>query len=128
MTQVTEGSEWIRKVILDGDDRPLYIQAWGGNNTTARALKSIQERYQGTRAWPRIVEKINRKVVLYNILTQDTTLDGYIRPNWPGIRIIDNQRQFWSFAYLWPFVTALPHQTVLRAPWMEENLLDGTGR
>ena len=63
MTQVTEGSEWIKKVILDGDDRPLYIQAWGGNNTTARALKSIQERYQGTRAWPRIVEKINRKVV-----------------------------------------------------------------
>ena len=127
MTQVTEGSEWIRKVILDDDDRTLYIQAWGGNNTTARALKSIQERYQGTRAWPRIVEKINRKVVLYNILTQDTTLDGYIRPNWPGIRIIDNQRQFWSFAYLWPFVTALPHQTVLRAPWMEENLLEGTG-
>ncbi len=127
MTQVTAGSEWIKKVILDNDDRPLYVQAWGGNNTTARALKSIQEQYQGTRAWPRIVEKINRKVVLYNILTQDTTLDGYIRPNWPGIKIIDNQRQFWSFAYLWPYVTPLPSQTVLRAPWMEENLLDGTG-
>jgi hypothetical protein len=127
MEQVTEGSEWIKKVLLDNDDRTLYIQAWGGNNTTARALKSIQEQYQGTPQWPAIVEKINRKVVLYNILTQDQTLDGYIRPNWPGIKIIDNQRQFWSFAYLWPFVTPLPNQTVLRAPWMEENLLNGTG-
>src|SRR5690349_13674129 len=27
MTQVTEGSEWIKKVILDDDPRPLYIQA-----------------------------------------------------------------------------------------------------
>ena len=127
MTQVTEGSEWIKKLILDNDPRPLYIQAWGGNNTTARALKSIQEQYEGTAAWPDIVAKVNRKIVLYNILTQDTTLDGYIRPNWPGIKIIDNQRQFWSFAYLWPFVTPLPEQTVLRGPWMEENLLNGTG-
>jgi hypothetical protein len=127
MTQVTAGSEWIKRLILDDDDRPLYIQAWGGNNTTARALKSIQEQYQGTSKWPRIVAKVARKVVLYNILTQDTTLDDYIRPNWPGIRIIDNQRQFWAFAYLWPFVTPLPNQTVLRGPWMEENLLDGTG-
>jgi hypothetical protein len=43
MTQVTEGSEWIKAKILDNDSRTLYIQAWGGTNTTARALKSIQE-------------------------------------------------------------------------------------
>jgi Protein of unknown function (DUF1593) len=127
MTEVTEGSEWIKKLLLDEDDRTLYIQAWGGNNTTARALRSIQEQFEGTPAWDRVVQKINRKVVLYNILDQDATLNAYIRPNWPGIRIIDNQRQFWSFAYLWPFVTPLPNQTVLRGPWMEENLLFGTG-
>ena len=127
MTQVTEGSEWIKQVLLDNDPRPLYIQAWGGNNTTARALKSIEEQYEGTPAWDGIVARINRKLTLYNILDQDPTLNAYIRPNWPGIKIIDNQRQFWSFAYLWPFVTAVPHQTVLRGPWMEQNLLVNTG-
>lgn len=49
MTEVTPGSELIRKTILDQDRRTLYIQAWGGTNTTARALKSIQEKYQAPR-------------------------------------------------------------------------------
>ena len=48
MAQVTEGSEWIKKVILDDHSRPLYVLAWGGNNTMARALKSIQEQYEST--------------------------------------------------------------------------------
>ena len=127
MDQVTEGSEWIKQVLLDDDPRPLYVQAWGGNNTTARALKSIEEQYKNTPAWDGIVAKINRKVTLYNILDQDPTLNAYIKPNWPGIKIIDNQRQFWSFAYLWPFVTPIPNQAVLRAPWMEQNLLVNKG-
>jgi hypothetical protein len=127
MTQVTEGSEWIKQVILDDDPRPLYIQAWGGNNTTARALKSIQEQYQDTPAWPAIVDKINRKLIVYNILTQDTTLNNYIRPNWPGVKIIDNQSAFWAFAYQWTSRTPAPNQFVLRAPWMEQNLLVNKG-
>jgi hypothetical protein len=127
MTQVTEGSEWIKDKILDSDTRPLYIQAWGGTNTTARALKSIQEQYQGTPSWPAIQDKINRKVIIYNILTQDTTLNSYIRPNWPGIKIIDNQSAFWAFAYQWTTRTPAPNQFVLRAPWMEQNLLTGKG-
>jgi hypothetical protein len=127
MTQITDGSEWIKRLILDDDQRPLYLQAWGGTNTAARALKSIQDQYEGTPEWAAIQAKVNRKVVLYNILTQDTTLNDYIRPNWPGINVIDNQRQFWSFAYLWPFVTPVEHQPVLRAPWIEQNLLVDTG-
>jgi hypothetical protein len=127
MEQVTEGSEWIKSKILDSDTRPLYIQAWGGTNTTARALKSIQEQYQGTPSWPAIQDKINRKVIIYNILTQDTTLNNYIRPNWPGVKIIDNQSAFWAFAYQWTGRTPAPNQYVLRAPWMEANLLTNKG-
>jgi hypothetical protein len=75
MEKVTEGSEWIRKVILDDQPGPLYVQAWGGLNTTARALKSIQEQYQGSRWWPAIQRKISQKVVVYNISTRT--------PRWP---------------------------------------------
>lgn len=43
----TEGAQFIAKVLLaeDNDPRPVWIQAWGGCNTLASALKIIQEDY-----------------------------------------------------------------------------------
>jgi hypothetical protein len=127
MDKVTEGSEWIKKVILDDEPGPLYVQAWGGLNTTARALKSIQDQYQGTRWWPAIQRKISQKVVIYNILNQDATLADYIRPQWPDLKIIDNQSQFWSFAYPWPRRVPVDYQHVLKGPYMEEHFVVGHG-
>ncbi|GAA1512180.1 DUF1593 domain-containing protein [Dactylosporangium maewongense] len=127
MDKVTEGSELIRKVILDDQPGPLYIQSWGGLNTTARALKSIQEQYQNDRRWPEIQRRISQKVVIYNILNQDSTLNGYIKPNWPDMKIVDNQSQFWSFAYLWTRQVPAANQYALRAPYMEQNFLTGHG-
>ncbi|MEO3858021.1 nucleoside hydrolase-like domain-containing protein [Acrocarpospora sp. B8E8] len=127
MTKVTEGSEWIEKLILDNKPGPLYAQAWGGLNTIARALKSIQEEYEGTSQWPAIQRKVSDKLVIYNILNQDDTLNAYIKPNWPQVKIIDNQSQFWSFAYQWRSNVPEPFQYTLRAPYMEANFLDGHG-
>lgn len=46
MDEVTAGSKRIAEVLLDeSDPRPVWIQAWGGTNTIARALKSIQEEH-----------------------------------------------------------------------------------
>ncbi|WP_433380915.1 nucleoside hydrolase-like domain-containing protein [Actinoplanes sp. CA-142083] len=127
MDHDTQGSDWIRKTILDDDKGPLYIQSWGGLNTTARALKSIQDQYQGTRKWPALQRKISQKVVIYNILDQDATLNGYIKPNWPDLKIVDNQSQFWSFAYLWTRQVPADLQYALKAPYMEQNLLNNHG-
>lgn len=127
MTKVTEGSEWIKKVILDNKPGPVYAQTWGGLNTVARALKSIQEQYEGTRQWPAIQRKISDKLVIYNILNQDATLNDYIRPNWPNVKIIDNRSQFWSFAYAWKSSVPEPLQYTLRGPYMESNFLVGHG-
>ncbi|NMO49794.1 DUF1593 domain-containing protein [Actinoplanes sp. TBRC 11911] len=127
MDKDTQGSAWIEKTILEDKPGPLYIQSWGGLNTTARALKSIQERYQGSRKWPRIQREISQKVVIYNILNQDDTLNGYIKPNWPDLKIVDNQSQFWSFAYLWNRTVPTDYQYALKAPYMEQNFLTGRG-
>ena len=54
---MTEGSRFLEELILDDDPRTLDIQTWGGTNTTARALKSIQERYEGTAEWPPYIPK-----------------------------------------------------------------------
>lgn len=99
MQEETEGSEYIKKLILENPDgEPLYIQHWGGTNTTARALKSIEEEYKGTAQWDKIVKKINNEVTLYMIWgTQAPTYGSYIAANWPGIRVIVNQDLFFSF-------------------------------
>lgn len=79
------GSDLIKSLILDDKPGKLYITAWGGQSTIARALKSIQEAYQHTTQWEAIKAKILRKVVLLPSGDQDDTYATYIKPNWPGI-------------------------------------------
>jgi len=51
MSKETEGSEWIKKILLDENPQPVYLQIWGGTNTVARALKSIEETYKNQPKW-----------------------------------------------------------------------------
>ena len=45
MREPTPGSNRITEVLLDPDESPVWLQAWGGSNTIARALKTIQEEH-----------------------------------------------------------------------------------
>jgi hypothetical protein len=82
----TPGSDLIKALLLDNEPGPLYLLAWGGQSTIARALKSIQERYEGTPEWPAVHQKVSRKAILSASGDQDDTYANYIRPNWPDIR------------------------------------------
>jgi hypothetical protein len=82
----TEGSNLIRDLLLDDQPGPLYLLAWGGASTIARALKSIEDRHAGTSQWPSIRAKVSRKAILSLSGDQDDTYAKYIKPNWPDIR------------------------------------------
>lgn len=82
----TPGSDLIKAVLLDNDDAPVYLHAWGGQSTIARALKSIEDEYEGTPRWSAIREKVIRKAVIHPSGDQDDTYANYIRPHWPEIR------------------------------------------
>ena len=82
----TPGSDLIRDLLLDDDPAPVYLLAWGGASTIARALKSIQDRHSSSAAWPEIRAKVSRKAILSLSGDQDDTYAKYIRPNWPDIR------------------------------------------
>jgi len=97
----TEGSEFIKAKLLDEEMEPIYLQAWGGTNTIARALKSIEDEFKGTSEWGRIYQKVIDKAIIYAILDQDATYRKYIAPNWPDLKIFYNSNQFWCFAYPW---------------------------
>ena len=101
MEKETEGALLIKERLLDDNLTPLYLQAWGGTNTIARALKSIEEEYINRPNWQDIYQKVSKKAVIYTILDQDATYKKYVSQKWPTIKIYYNENQFWSFAYFW---------------------------
>ncbi|HEX8848138.1 MAG TPA: nucleoside hydrolase-like domain-containing protein [Gemmatimonadaceae bacterium] len=83
----TPGSDLIRDLLLDDrDPAPIYLLAWGGASTIARALKSIEEHHAGDADWPAIRAKVSRKAILSLSGDQDDTYATYIHPRWPEIR------------------------------------------
>jgi hypothetical protein len=85
MSKDTPGSDLIKKLVLDSVPGTLFITAWGGQSTIARALKSIQEQYENTPKWPDLKEKISKKVMILPSGEQDDTYQLYTKINWPDI-------------------------------------------
>jgi hypothetical protein len=84
----TPGSDLIKALLLDDEPGPVYLLAWGGQSTIARALKSIEEQYRGTAQWPAVYEKVSRKAILSLSGDQDNTYATYTRLTWPDIRLL----------------------------------------
>ncbi|RDW79321.1 DUF1593 domain-containing protein [Aspergillus mulundensis] len=99
MEKDTEGSDFIRDLLLDDDDRTLYLQAWGGTNVIARALKSIEDEHSSTGGWNNTKAAISRKAVILASGFQDTTYADYIAPNWPALRVEDFSTAYKLWAY-----------------------------
>ena len=117
------GSDLIKSLILDDRPGPLFITAWGGQSTIARALRSIQEQYEYTTEWESIKEKILRKVVLLPSGDQDDTYATYIKPNWPDI----DYRQFKggpNYGYGAQLGAKQYDSVYCTASWMKENVSD----
>jgi hypothetical protein len=127
MDKDTDGSDHIKKILLDNDPRPVFLQIWGGTNTVARALKSIEDDYGKTGQWADIHRKVSAKAILYTVLDQDATYKKYISIQWPEIRVYYNSDQFWSFAYLWPRVVPEELKKYMNGKWFSENILFNHG-
>lgn len=123
MERITEGSEHIVKVLLDDTDpRPVWLQAWGGPNTIARALKTIEEKH------PERMAEVAAKIRFFFIWEQDDTYQKYILPVWGKYNILTIiSDQFEAIAYRWE--KALPEhmRPFFEASWMKKNILNGHG-
>lgn len=122
MDSVTEGSELIKKKILDNDERTLYLLAWGGTNTISRALKDIEKEYKGTKQWDAIRKKIINKVVIPACGEQDETYSEYIAEEWPEIKFMSCS-QMSSYAYMWRTQPEDSSKKTLYADFMLKNLI-----
>lgn len=121
MDAPTEGSELIRKAILDDDERILYLQAWGGINTIARALKDIETEYKGTAQWDTIYKKVVNKVVISACGEQDYTYEYYIQDVYPELKFM-NSNQMGAYAYSWGGRPDDASKATLKADYMLKNL------
>lgn len=83
----TDGSNLIKRCILDDEPGKLYVAVWGGASTVARALKSIEEEYGKTADWEALKAKINDKLVICMDLDQDGAHACYVEPVWPNVHI-----------------------------------------
>lgn len=127
MSYASEGSNLIKDRILDDDDRPLYIQVWGGTNTVARALFDIELEYQDTPNWKALHDSISKKVVLTACGQQDTTYVDYIAENWPDIQFV-TCLQMKSYAYLWFMMPECESKDSLKANFMKKEIMNGKSR
>jgi hypothetical protein len=84
----TPGSDLIKALLMDDEPGPVYLLAWGGQSTIARALKSIELEYRGTPQWSAVYQKVSHKAILSPSGDQDDTYATYIHPNWPDIRTL----------------------------------------
>jgi hypothetical protein len=131
MSHDTPGSNLIKRLILDDDPRPLYLQTWGGTNTIARALKSIQDQYSATPEWAALYAKISRKVTILASGLQDTTYADYIAPNWPQVRTEDLSAGYATWGYNCNFTGAgntrgLPNDNrYFQGGWIKQNIQIG---
>ena len=127
MSKDTQGSDFIKSVLLDENPQPVYIQMWGGTNSAARALKSIEDRYKGTPEWNDIYKKVSDKTIMYIIMDQDATYRNYVAVSWPDIRVNMNSSQFGSVAYWWYRTVPRELHKYLDGQWFSENILYNHG-
>ena len=121
MEEITPGSQLIVRVLLDeSDDRPVWLQAWGGPNTIARALKTIEEEH------PEQMAEVAKKIRFFFIWEQDSTYQDYIRPHWGkyGIPTIISD-QFWAIAYEWDKVLPPEKREYFTGEWMTRTHPEG---
>ncbi|MCP9235907.1 DUF1593 domain-containing protein [Lewinella sp. JB7] len=128
MEHDTEGSDFIRDLLLDTTDvRPIYLQVWGGTNTIARALKSIEDTYAASAEWPMIYERVVKKAIIYTVMDQDATYRDYVAVKWPDIPVLYNYRQFAALAYPWQQTVPKPLHHWLEGGFMGDHIIKHHG-
>jgi len=121
MEQDTPGADRIVNVLLDDRPGPVYLQAWGGTNTIAKALSTIQKQH------PEQVDRVSQKAIIYIILDQDDTFRKYVEPNWPKLQVLGSFRQFGVIAFGWRNQIPPAYRVFFERPWLEGHISNSRG-
>ncbi len=118
----TPGSELIKQEMLSPDTSTLFIQAWGGCSTIARALKSVEDIYGSQPYWKELKERISRKVILCLSGDQDDTYTRYIKPFWPDIRQLETGGMQVNLTFFGPMIVPEEDKVYYSPEWTWQNI------
>ena len=122
MREATPGSDHIVKVLLDSDPRPVWVQAWGGPNTIARALKTIQEDF------PERMAEVSKKACIFMIAQQDKTYSDYIQKEWPDIMTLwSAYPSYGGLSYRWYNFQEADVLPYFEADWLMDTIVNDHG-
>lgn len=119
----SEGSNWIIRALEKQDDRPLWISVWGGANTLAQALHTLQR----TRS-PAETERLVSKLRVYAISDQDDS-GAWLRRTFPALFYIVSPGDEYGQA-TWTGIHAVQEgidNTTASNAWLAENIQQGHG-
>lgn len=119
----SDGSRLIIKELEKDDDRPLWISVWGGVNTLAQALYTIDQTKSEAEA-----ERLISKLRVYTISDQDDS-GIWIRNNFPDLFYIvspgdDYGSATWSAINT--YVGGIDNTTISNS-WLAEHIQQGHG-
>jgi hypothetical protein len=119
----SEGSDWIIKVLEENDDRPLWISVWGGVNTLAQALYTIEKTKSEEEA-----KRLMAKLRVYTISDQDDS-GIWIRNNFPDLFYIVSPGDHYESA-TWTgintYVAGIDNSEISNS-WLAEHIQQGHG-
>ena len=120
----SEGSDWIIKKLEIEDNRPLWISIWGGSNTLAQALYTIQKTKSKKEA-----ERLIKKLRVYAISDQDDS-GVWIRNNFPSLFYIVSPGDDYGNA-TWmgisaSYIKGIDHSKISNS-WIAKNIQQNHG-
>ncbi|MHC4580704.1 MAG: nucleoside hydrolase-like domain-containing protein [Planctomycetota bacterium] len=122
MNKPTQGSDHIVQILLSSDSSPVWLLAWGGPNTIARALKTIGDNY------PERKDDVTERIRMYLISEQDSTYRDYISKQWPQAKaLICNSTTYGAIAYRWYNHQTSEQQSYFNKDWITRNILENHG-
>lgn len=122
MAEATPGSDHIVEVLLRPDSSPVWLQAWGGPNTIARALKTIQEDH------PERIAEVTQKARIFMIAQQDDTYGEYIQKEWPDLTTLwSAYDSYGGISYRWYNFQSEAVLPYFDPEWLVPNIVEGHG-
>lgn len=123
----TEGSNLIKKYILDNNKEILYLQSWGGVNTIVRALLSIYEEYGNKDNWTTVQANVVSKIRVLGVnkgVGQDNSwLDNHIPELYPGIQTLWPENLYGTYSGMIPLQPDV--SDMFSAEWMTKYIHNG---
>lgn len=119
----SEGSDWIIRLLEKEDSRPLWVSVWGGVNTLAQALHTVER----TRS-PEETQRLVSKLRVYTISDQDDS-GAWLRARFPGLFYIVTPGDDYGQA-TWVAINNVHEgidNTTVSNSWLAENIQQDHG-